>query len=49
MPPAGGYAPVKYKRSLPVRGPSGAAIFALVGAISAFGFYKVGQGNAERR
>ncbi|EJT52205.1 hypothetical protein A1Q2_06976 [Trichosporon asahii var. asahii CBS 8904] len=49
MPPAGGYEKVHYRRNLPVRGPSGIAIFALVGAISAFGFYKVGQSNAEKR
>lgn len=49
MPPAGGYAQVRYKRNLPVRGLSGAGLFALVGAISAFGFYKVGQSNAEKR
>lgn len=49
MPPAGGYEKVHYRRNLPVRGPSGLAIFALVGAISAFGFYKVGQSNAEKR
>ncbi|CCU97729.1 unnamed protein product [Malassezia sympodialis ATCC 42132] len=49
LPPQGGYAPIRYKRNMPVRGPSGVfLIFATVG-ISAFGFWRLGQGNIERR
>ncbi|KAI8888903.1 GRIM-19 [Backusella circina FSU 941] len=49
LPPAGGFSEVKYRRYLPKRGPSGLVIVAGVTAISAFGFYKVYQGNLERR
>lgn len=49
LPPAEGFAEVKYRRYLPKRGPSGLVIMAGVTAISAFGFYKVSQGNLERR
>lgn len=49
MPPAGGYESVRYKRNLPVRGPSGVMIFAGVMAISAFGFWRYGQGNIEKK
>ncbi|KAF8607504.1 hypothetical protein BDV93DRAFT_466913 [Ceratobasidium sp. AG-I] len=49
MPPPGGFEAIKYKRSLPFRGPSGAVLLASIGAICAFGFYRVGQGNLERR
>ncbi|KAG8713928.1 hypothetical protein FRC08_012636 [Ceratobasidium sp. 394] len=49
MPPPGGFEPIKYKRSLPFRGPSGAVVLASVAAVCAYGFYKVGQGNLERR
>lgn len=49
LPPQGGYAPIRYKRNLPVRGPSGVfLIFATVG-VSIFGFWRLGQGNVERR
>ncbi|EIW71399.1 NADH dehydrogenase (ubiquinone) 1 alpha subcomplex 13 [Tremella mesenterica] len=49
MPPPGGYEAIKYKRNLPIRGPGGAVIFGAVGLICAFGFYRVGQGNLEKR
>lgn len=49
LPPAEGFSEVKYRRYLPKRGPSGLVILAGVTAISAFGFYKVFQGNLERR
>ncbi|WFD23195.1 Vacuolar protein sorting-associated protein 41 [Malassezia equina] len=49
LPPQGGYAPIRYKRNMPVRGPSGVfLLFATVG-VSAFGFWRLGQGNVERR
>ncbi|WFD26708.1 Vacuolar protein sorting-associated protein 41 [Malassezia nana] len=49
LPPQGGYAPIRYKRNLPVRGPSGVfLLFATVG-VSVFGFWRLGQGNIERR
>ncbi|KAG0163426.1 hypothetical protein DFQ28_000383 [Apophysomyces sp. BC1034] len=49
LPPAGGYPEVRYKRYLPKKGPSGLVLLAGVAAVSAFGFYKVAQGNLERR
>ncbi|KAI7877504.1 GRIM-19 [Lichtheimia hyalospora FSU 10163] len=49
MPPSGGYSQVRYRRYLPKRGPSGAVIIAGVAAFCTFGFYRVAQGNLERR
>jgi NADH dehydrogenase (ubiquinone) 1 alpha subcomplex subunit 13 len=49
MPPAGGFEAVKYKRNLPFRGPSGLVILGAVTAVCAYGFYRVGMGNLERR
>ncbi|TIB42628.1 hypothetical protein E3P86_00303 [Wallemia ichthyophaga] len=49
LPPPGGFETVKYKRSLPLKGPSGAVIFGTILAISGWGFYKLGQGNLEMR
>ena len=49
MPPAGGYETVRYKRNLPFRGPGGAVILLGVTAVSAFGFWRVGLGNLEKR
>ncbi|KAI9468915.1 MAG: GRIM-19 [Benjaminiella poitrasii] len=49
MPPPQGFSEVKYRRYLPKRGPSGLVILAGITAISAFGFYRVAQGNLERR
>ncbi|KAH7916264.1 GRIM-19 [Hygrophoropsis aurantiaca] len=49
MPPPGGFDAVKYKRNLPFRGPSGLVILGAVTAVCAFGFYRVGKGNLEKR
>uniref|UniRef100_A0A1B9FUC1 NADH dehydrogenase [ubiquinone] 1 alpha subcomplex subunit 13 n=1 Tax=Kwoniella bestiolae CBS 10118 TaxID=1296100 RepID=A0A1B9FUC1_9TREE len=49
MPPPGGYEAIKYKRNLPVRGVGGAVVFSTVAAICAFGFWRVGAGNVEKR
>ena len=49
MPPAGGFEAVKYKRNLPVKGPGAYAILGGVTAICAYGFYRIGKGNLERR
>ena len=49
MPPQGGFDAIKYKRNLPFRGPGGVAILGGVTAICAYGFYRVGQGNLEKR
>lgn len=49
LPPQGGFAPIKYKRNLPTKGPGGALIFGTVAAICTFGFWRVGQGNLEKR
>lgn len=49
LPPKGGFEAIRYKRNLPTRGPGGAVIFAAVGAVCAFGFWRVGLGNLEKR
>lgn len=49
MPPAGGFEAVKYKRNLPLRGPGGLVVLGGVTAICAYGFYRLGQGNVEKR
>ncbi|KAI0832642.1 GRIM-19 [Trametes gibbosa] len=49
MPPSGGFEAVKYKRNLPLRGPSGLVILGGVTAVCAYGFYRVGKGNLEKR
>ncbi|KAL0136500.1 NADH dehydrogenase 1 alpha subcomplex subunit 13 NDUFA13/GRIM19 [Mucor lusitanicus] len=49
LAPAQGYPEIKYRRYLPKRGPSGMVILAGVTAFCGFGFYKVFQGNLERR
>ncbi|KAI0307044.1 B16.6 subunit of GRIM-19, NADH:ubiquinone oxidoreductase [Multifurca ochricompacta] len=49
MPPVGGFEAVRYKRNLPLRGPSGLAILGGVTALCAYGFYRVGKGNIEKR
>ncbi|KAL4444624.1 hypothetical protein ABPG77_002441 [Micractinium sp. CCAP 211/92] len=48
-PPPGGFPAVRYARRVPSTGPSGITLFAVGAAIMAFGFYKVGQSNRERR
>jgi NADH dehydrogenase (ubiquinone) 1 alpha subcomplex subunit 13 len=49
MPPPGGFEAIKYKRNLPLKGPGAYAILGGVTAICAYGFYRVGKGNLERR
>ncbi|KAI0692268.1 GRIM-19 [Cytidiella melzeri] len=49
MPPAGGFPEIKYKRNLPFRGPSGVVILGGVTAVCAYGFYRLGLGNLEKR
>ena len=49
MPPPGGFEPVKYKRNLPLHGPSGLVILGGVTAVCAYGFYRLGKGNLEKR
>ena len=49
MPPVGGFENVRYKRNLPFRGPGALAILGGVTAVCAYGFYRVGLGNLERR
>jgi NADH dehydrogenase (ubiquinone) 1 alpha subcomplex subunit 13 len=49
MPPPGGFQALKYKRNLPVKGPGAFAILGGVLAISGYGFYRLGQGNLEKR
>lgn len=49
LPPQGGYAPIRYKRNLPSKGPGGLVVFGGIIAICSFGFWKVGQSNLEQR
>ncbi|KAI7870955.1 GRIM-19 [Spinellus fusiger] len=48
-PPAEGFSEVRYRRYLPKRGPSGLALFAGITAVCTYGFYKLAQGNLEKR
>ncbi|KAJ9144706.1 hypothetical protein NKR23_g5786 [Pleurostoma richardsiae] len=48
MPPAGGYEPVQYKRNLPTRGFRPATVLLGIGAIMAFGWYKLAKGIREQ-
>ncbi|RHZ76495.1 hypothetical protein Glove_197g46 [Diversispora epigaea] len=49
LPRPGGFPSIRYKRNLPKRGPSGVVLLTAVAAISAYGFYRVGLANEERR
>ncbi|EJU06356.1 GRIM-19 [Dacryopinax primogenitus] len=49
MPPTGGFEAIRYKRYLPYKGPSGAVIFGAFFLVSAYGLYRVGMGNREKR
>jgi NADH dehydrogenase (ubiquinone) 1 alpha subcomplex subunit 13 len=48
-PPPGGFPAVRYARRIPSTGPAGFTLFAVGGAVMAYGLYVVGQGNRERR
>lgn len=48
-PPPGGFPAVRYARRIPNTGPTGAALVLGAGAIIAYGFYQIGQGNIKRR
>ncbi|WIA20216.1 hypothetical protein OEZ85_006058 [Tetradesmus obliquus] len=41
MPPVGGFPSIRIQRRLPSTGPTGAAIFAVGGAVMAYGYYNV--------
>ena len=45
----GGFEALKYKRNLPFRGPGSLVILGGVTGICAYGFYRLGKGNLERR
>mmetsp|Transcript_7477 Transcript_7477/g.11180 ORF Transcript_7477/g.11180 Transcript_7477/m.11180 type:complete len:129 (-) Transcript_7477:43-429(-) len=49
MPPKGGYKPFNVGRELPKAKIRGSHLFLGTALIVCFGFYKVGQGNIERR
>ena len=40
-PPPGGFPAIRIERRLPSTGPTGAAIFAVGVAVSAYGYYKI--------
>ncbi|MCJ1444407.1 MAG: hypothetical protein MMC23_004909 [Stictis urceolatum] len=48
LPPTGGYAPVQYKRNLPLRGFKPSYYLLGMGLICTYGMYKVGQGIREQ-
>ncbi|KAG9445688.1 hypothetical protein H6P81_011816 [Aristolochia fimbriata] len=48
-PPPGGFAPVRYARRIPTKGPSAIAIFLTTLGAFSYGMYQVGQGNKIRR
>lgn len=41
MPPVGGFPSIRIQRRLPSTGPTGVAIFAVGGAVMAYGYYQV--------
>lgn len=48
-PPPGGFAPVRFARRIPNKGPSAIAIFLTTLGAFSWGMYQVGQGNKIRR
>ncbi|BBG92621.1 GRIM-19 protein [Prunus dulcis] len=48
-PPPGGFAPVRYARRIPNKGPSAVAIFLAAFGTFSWGMYEVGKGNKIRR
>lgn len=48
-PPPGGFAPVRYARRIPTKGPSAMAIFLTAFGVFSWGMYQVGKGNKIRR
>ncbi|KAI5828213.1 hypothetical protein K523DRAFT_321557 [Schizophyllum commune Tattone D] len=49
MPPPGGFEAVKYKRNLPNRGLPAWAVMTGISILSAYGWYRIVQGNWEMR
>jgi len=49
LPPPGGFETLRYKRSLPIKGPSGVVMLMGLLGICGYGFYRVGLGNLEQR
>ncbi|RKP14684.1 GRIM-19 [Piptocephalis cylindrospora] len=47
MPPTGGFKPIRYKRFLPKKGPSGLTLAVSITSIMAYGFYRVMEGRRE--
>ncbi|KAH7835578.1 hypothetical protein Vadar_027534 [Vaccinium darrowii] len=48
-PPPGGFAPVRFARRIPNKGPSAIAIFLTTFGVFSWGMYQVGKGNKIRR
>lgn len=44
-----GFEPLRFRRNIAPRGPSGAIIFGGIAAICGYGFYRLGQGHNEKR
>ncbi|KAJ1719744.1 hypothetical protein LPJ53_005540 [Coemansia erecta] len=49
MPPKGGFSSIRYERRLPKRGPSGIAMFGILGGVMGYGWYRLYLGLDERR
>jgi NADH dehydrogenase (ubiquinone) 1 alpha subcomplex subunit 13 len=48
-PPPGGYPSIRVERRLPSTGPTGVAIFGIVGAIMGYGFYQLWQQKTDKK
>ncbi|KAG1662819.1 hypothetical protein FOA52_009033 [Chlamydomonas sp. UWO 241] len=48
-PPPGGFPSIRIERRLPNTGPTGVAIFAVMGCVVGYGFYRLSQTKAETR
>jgi len=49
LPPVGGFPEIRYRRHVPRKGPSGLVIVSALTLVCGLGFYRVAQGNLERR
>jgi hypothetical protein len=47
-PPPGGFPSIRIERRLPNTGPTGVAIFAVMGCVVGYGFYKVSRNTRHR-
>lgn len=48
-PPPGGFPSIRIERRLPSTGPTGVAIFAMLGAVMGYGFYKLNEQRVDKK